>query len=64
MDNPQSFAVPLEPYALVVAAQRNEALDQAAQWQAVAVQRTAERDELRAELERLRAETNAQAPHA
>ncbi|MEQ4717924.1 hypothetical protein [Nonomuraea sp. B19D2] len=50
MDNQQSLPVPLDGFAQAVTAQRNTALDEAAQWRAVAEQAIAERDQLRARL--------------
>lgn len=50
----QQLSVPLEPFAQVVEEQRNAALTKAAQWQALAMQALAERDQLAAELQQLR----------
>ncbi|MFF4617345.1 hypothetical protein [Nonomuraea jabiensis] len=59
MDNPQQqFTVPVEAWAPLVAEQRNQALDEAAQWKALAVQFKAERDQLADELAQLRAGAN------
>lgn len=55
MDN-QQLSVPVEAVAQAVADQRNAALDQAAQWQALAMELMAERDQLAAEVEKLRAD--------
>lgn len=54
MDN-QQLRVPVEVVAQAVADQRNQALDQAAQWQALAIQLKSENDRLTAENEKLRA---------
>lgn len=54
MDN-QQLSVPVEAVTQAVKDQRNQALDQAAQWQALAMQLVAERDQLAAELAQLRA---------
>lgn len=50
----QQLSVPVEAVAPVLAQQRNTAMDRAAQWEAAAMQFMAERDQARAELERLR----------
>jgi hypothetical protein len=54
----QQLTVPVEAVAQAVAEQRNTALDQAAQWQALAQQLMAERDRLAADLEKLRADAD------
>jgi hypothetical protein len=51
----QQLIVPVEAVVPVISEQRNQALDQAAQWQALAMQLMAERDQLAADLEKLRA---------
>jgi signal transduction histidine kinase len=55
MQQPEQMSVPVEAVAQAVADQRNAAMDQAAQWQAAALQLKAERDRLAADLEKLRA---------
>ncbi|MCK2219690.1 hypothetical protein MF672_038730 [Actinomadura sp. ATCC 31491] len=52
------LSVPIEAVAPILADQRNAALDQAAQWQALAMQLKAERDQLAAEVEKLRADVS------
>jgi hypothetical protein len=52
----QRLSVPVEAVAPLLAQQRNTALDLAAQWEAIAMQFMAERDQLAAELEKLRAD--------
>jgi hypothetical protein len=54
----QQLSVPIEAVAPVLAEQRNQALDQAAQWQALAMQLMAERDQARADLEKLCADAD------
>lgn len=57
MDN-QQLSVPVEAVAQAVADQRNAALDQAAQWQALAMQLKTDNDRLAAEVEKLRADAD------
>lgn len=57
-DQPQSFTVPVEAWAPIVSEQRNKALDEAAQWKALALQLKAERDQLADEVEKLRADAS------
>lgn len=54
MADQQSLSVPTEMVLSEVVQQRNAAFDEVAQWRAFAHQAMAERDEARAELERLR----------
>lgn len=56
MQQPEQMSVPVEAVAQAVTEQRNQALDQAAQWQALAHQLKAERDQALADLEKLRAD--------
>jgi L-lactate utilization protein LutB len=58
MQQPEQMSVPVEAVAPVIARQRNEALDRAAQWEACAMQLKAERDQALAELEKLRADAS------
>lgn len=58
------LSVPLDTYAQAVADQRNAAMDEAAQWQALARQALAERDQLRAELRQLRDDAKVSSPAA
>jgi hypothetical protein len=46
--------IPVEPYVQALKDQRSQALDQAAEWHALAMGFKAERDQLAAELEQLR----------
>lgn len=54
MHSEQQLSVSVEAVHQAVTEQRNAAYDQLAQWQALARQLMTERDELRAELEKLR----------
>lgn len=54
----QPLSVPFEPYAQALSEQRNQALDQAAQLQAVVYQLKAENERLTAENEKLRADSD------
>jgi hypothetical protein len=56
MQQPEQLSVPVEAVAPVLAQQRNDAMDRAAQWEAAALQLKAERDQLAADLEKLRAD--------
>lgn len=58
MNDQQQLSVPVEAVAQALADQRNAALDQAAQWQALAMQLKGEVDRLTAENEKLRADTD------
>jgi hypothetical protein len=50
------LSVPIEAVAQAVAEQRNAALDQAAQWQALAMQLKTDLDQANTELTKLRAD--------
>jgi hypothetical protein len=52
----QQLSVPVEAVAPVLAQQRNTAMDQVAQLEAFAMQLMTERDQLAAEVEKLRAD--------
>jgi hypothetical protein len=58
----QQLSVPIDAVAETLARQRNEAMDKAAQWEALAHLAIAERDQLADELEKLRADSR-QADH-
>lgn len=63
MDNQQQqFTVPAAAVNPIVTEQRNRALDESAQWQALALQFKAERDQLTTEIEKLRADATADQP--
>lgn len=54
VEREQSLSVPTDLVLAEVVQQRNAASDEVAQWRALALQTMAERDELAAEVERLR----------
>jgi hypothetical protein len=56
MQQPEQMSVPVEAVAQAVAEQRNQALDQAAQWQALAMQLKQELDQAHTDLAKLRAD--------
>lgn len=58
MSDQQQLSVPVEAVAPVLAEQRNAAQDEAAQWKALALRFRAERDQLAAEVEKLRADVS------
>ncbi|MFI7470505.1 hypothetical protein [Nonomuraea sp. NPDC049646] len=60
MDQQQGYEVPLDALLSAVEEQRNAALTQAAQMRALATQFKAERDQLAAEVEKLRADASEQ----
>lgn len=59
MDDQQQISVPFEPYAKTLSEQRNQALDQVAQLQAVLYERNAEIERLTAENKKLRADNDS-----